>query len=66
MKKPQIRKRVLCAAAAVLLTGLSSTVFVSAEPRALESRAASAVRTVNLDPQQDRTRPLSRQDRRLQ
>jgi hypothetical protein len=31
------------------LTALSSTVFVSAEPRVLESRAASVVRTVDLD-----------------
>ncbi|MGH8176329.1 MAG: c-type cytochrome [Steroidobacter sp.] len=42
MKKPHVRKRVVCAAAAVLMTGLSSTVFVSAEPRTLESRGVSA------------------------
>jgi hypothetical protein len=38
MKTPHMRKRVVCATAAVLLTGLSSMVFVSAEPRLLESR----------------------------
>lgn len=42
MAKHHVRKRVVCATAAVLLTGLSSTVFVSAEPRTLESRAAAA------------------------
>ena len=40
MKKPHIKKRIVCGAAAILITGLSSTVFVSAEPRPLESRAA--------------------------
>ena len=38
MNKSYFRMRVVCAAAAVLLTGLSTTVFVSAEPRVLERR----------------------------
>ena len=52
MKKHQIRKHVVCAAAAVLLTGLSSTVFVSAEPRTLETRisVAQTVRSVDQTP----------------
>jgi hypothetical protein len=33
---PYIRMRVICAAVAVLLTALSSTVFVSAEPANLD------------------------------
>lgn len=60
MTKPHVRKRVICAAAAVLLTGLSSTVFVSAEPRAPESRAvAKPVRDARVDRAQiDRGRYL--------
>jgi mono/diheme cytochrome c family protein len=41
MHRHHIRKRVVCAAAALLLTGVSFNVFVSAEPRPLEDRAAS-------------------------
>jgi hypothetical protein len=42
MKTTQIRQHLVCATAAVLLTGLSSTVFVSAEPRTLERRVIAA------------------------
>jgi hypothetical protein len=49
MNKPQIRMRVLCAVAAVLLTGLSSTVFVSAAPRTFERRIAAHALSVQLD-----------------
>lgn len=51
-----MNKRVLCAAAAVLLTGLSSTVFVSAEPANLDRPSGSAtapavkVHAVKVDP----------------
>jgi hypothetical protein len=44
MSKPHVRKRVICAAAAVVLTALSSTVFVSAEPTNLD-RQATPLRT---------------------
>ena len=52
MKKHHIRKRVVCAAAAVLMTALSSTVFVSAEPRTLATRisVAQTVRLVDQTP----------------
>ena len=43
MKTSHIRMRVVCAAAAFLLTGLSSTVFVSAEPRTFERSATPVV-----------------------
>lgn len=53
-----LRRRVICAAAAVLLTGLSSTVFVSAETQSLERRV-QPVKPV--DPAQlDRGRYLMR------
>lgn len=53
MAKHHVRKRVVCATAAVLLTGLSSTVFVAAEPRAVESRtgAAPAATRFEADPE---------------
>jgi hypothetical protein len=49
MNKPYLRMRVLCAAAAVMLTGLSSTVFVSAAPRELERRITAHALAVELD-----------------
>jgi hypothetical protein len=49
MIKPYLRMRVLCAAAAVMLTGLSSTVFVSAAPRELERRISAHALAVSLD-----------------
>ena len=49
MIKPYLPMRVLCAAAAVMLTGLSSTVFVSAAPRELERRISAHALTVSLD-----------------
>jgi hypothetical protein len=49
MNEPYIRMRVLCAAAAVMLTALSSTVFVSAAPRELERRITAHAHTVKLD-----------------
>jgi len=49
MNKPHIRVRAVCAAAAVLLTGLSSTVFVSAAPRELERRITAHALAVQLD-----------------
>jgi hypothetical protein len=49
MNQPHIRMRVLCAAAAVLLTGLSSTVFVSAAPRDLERRITARSLALQLD-----------------
>ncbi|HEX7116684.1 MAG TPA: c-type cytochrome [Steroidobacter sp.] len=47
MGTPHFRRRVVCAAAAVLLTGLSSTVFVSAEPQSLERRHTTPVKAVD-------------------
>ena len=49
MNKPYLRMRVLCAAAAVMLTGLSSTVFVSAAPRELERRITAHALAMELD-----------------
>jgi hypothetical protein len=54
MNKPFVHMRMLCAAAAVLLTGLSSTVFVSAEPRVLERRITAHALAVELDRAQAR------------
>ena len=51
MNKPDVRTRVLCAAAAVLLTALSSTVFVASEPTNLDRRseATGTVAAVQAD-----------------
>jgi hypothetical protein len=49
MNKPHLRMRVACAAAAVMLTGLSSTVFVSAAPRQLERRISAHALAMSVD-----------------
>jgi hypothetical protein len=47
MHQPHVRKHVICAAAAVLLTALSSALFVSAEPTNLDRQSVS-VRTASV------------------
>ena len=48
MNKSHVHVRVACAAAAVVLTALSSTVFVSAEPTNLD-RGSAPARTAAAD-----------------
>jgi hypothetical protein len=49
MTKSHIRKHVICAAAAALLTVVNFSVFVSAEPQNFENRRTATVRVAALD-----------------
>jgi hypothetical protein len=44
MHQPHIRKRVICATAAALLTGITFSLFVSADPQNYENRIAPRTR----------------------
>jgi hypothetical protein len=49
MKQSHVSKRVICAAAAAVLTGMTFSVFVSAQPENFENRRTATVTVVALD-----------------